>query len=203
MPNQATTVETSPMSHIMTVPSFFSPPPPPTTTTTDAQPPPLPSSPLVNAHIWATPGWARRFRWHPTTPPTMRRHGPPILSTMPHTNATSLAPDAANSTANAITSPPLNTATHAPQPCHVVRCDVSLTRETTNTKHTHKQSKAQWPSDAIHTKLVSKTLIKSWLWLWVCNLFVFQQCKGFVSPPRGSFIVVRSYLQLILRVGRS
>ena len=39
------------------------------------------------------------------------------------------------------------------------RCDVSLTEETTNTKHTHKQSKAQWPSDAIHTKLVLNTLI--------------------------------------------
>jgi len=53
----------------------------------------------------------------------------------------------------------------------VERCDVSLTEETTNTKHTHKQSKAQWLSNVIHTKLVSKTLIKSWLWLYVCNLF--------------------------------
>ena len=85
----------------------------------------------------------------------------------------------------------------------IERCDVSLTGETTNTKHTHKRSEAQWPSDAIHAKLVSETLIKSWLWMWVCNLFDFQRCKRFVSPPRGSFIVVRSYLQLILRVGRS
>ena len=83
------------------------------------------------------------------------------------------------------------------------RCDVSLTEETTNTKHTHKRSEAQWPSDTIHTKLVSKTLIKSWLWLWVCNLFVFQRCKGCSLPPRGSFIVVRSDLQSILRLGSS
>ena len=33
----------------------------------------------------------------------------------------------------------------------VERCDVSLIEENTNTKHTHKRSKAQWPSDAIPT----------------------------------------------------
>ena len=38
---------------------------------------------------------------------------------------------------------------------------MSLTEETTNTKHTHKQSKALRMSDMIHTKVVSKTLIKS------------------------------------------
>ena len=31
------------------------------------------------------------------------------------------------------------------------RCDVSLIEENTNTKHTHKWSEAQWPSDTIHT----------------------------------------------------
>ena len=41
----------------------------------------------------------------------------------------------------------------------IERCYVSLTEETTNTKHTHKWSEAQWLSDVIHTKLVSKTLI--------------------------------------------
>jgi len=39
------------------------------------------------------------------------------------------------------------------------RCNMSLTEETTNTKHTHKRSEAQWLSDMIHTKLGSKTLI--------------------------------------------
>jgi len=34
LPNRATTVETSLASHIMTIPSLFSPPPPSTTTTT-------------------------------------------------------------------------------------------------------------------------------------------------------------------------
>jgi len=36
-----------------------------------------------------------------------------------------------------------------------VRCE----SDQRNNKHTHKWSEAQWPSDAIHTKLVSKTLI--------------------------------------------
>jgi len=74
-----------------------------------------------------------------------------------------------------------------------------------NNKHkTHTQ--AEWGSMTEQRdphKISVKDTNKSWLWLWVCNLFDFQQCKGFISPPRSSFIVVRSYSQLILRFGRS
>ena len=123
MPNRATAFEMSPTSHIVTIPSFFSPPPPPATTTTDARPPPPPSSPPVNARNRATPGWARRSRRRPTTPPTAPRHRPQTPSTTPSTNTTSLAPDAANKAAKSATSPPLDTAADAPQPCHVTAPD--------------------------------------------------------------------------------
>jgi hypothetical protein len=96
LPNRATAVETSPASHIVTIPSFFSPPPPPATTTTDAWPPPPPSSPPVNARNRATPGRARRPRQRPTTPPTAPRHRLPTPPTTTPDDATSPAPDDAN-----------------------------------------------------------------------------------------------------------
>jgi len=64
---------------------------------------------------------------------------------------------------------------------HVERCDVSLTEETTNTKHTHKQSEAQWPSDTIHTKLVSKTLINPDYDCGYAIYLTFNNAKGFIS----------------------
>jgi len=81
------------------------------------------------------------------------------------------------------------------------RCDVSLTEETTNTK-THTQvERGSMTKRCDPHKISVKDTNKSWLWLWVCNLFEFQRCKGLVLPPRGSFIVVRSYSQPILRLG--
>ena len=118
LPNRATMVEMSRMSHIVTILPFFSPPLPPTTTTTDAWPPPPPSSPPVNAHIGATLRQAHQFYQCPTTPPTSPCHCPPILSTMPPTNATSPAPDAARKAPNHATTLPFNTAIDIPHPRH-------------------------------------------------------------------------------------
>ena len=111
MPNQATAVETSRTSHIVTSPisshyHHHHPPPPPL------------SSPPVNAHFWAKLEQACQFRRRLTTPPTPPRHHPPTLPTTPIINATSMAPDAVNKAANCANSPPLD----PPQRCHVIGC---------------------------------------------------------------------------------
>ena len=61
---------------------------------------------------------------------------------------------------------------------NIERCDMSLTRETTNTKHTHKWSEAQWLSNTIHTKLVSKTLINPDCDCGYVIYLIFNNAKG-------------------------
>jgi len=67
---------------------------------------------------------------------------------------------------------------------HDERYDVSLTKETTNTKHTHKRSEAQWLSDAIHTKLVSKTLINPDCDCGYAIYLTFNNAKGLFATLR-------------------
>jgi len=72
-----------------------------------------------------------------------------------------------------------------PHPCKPVeRCDMSLTEETTNTKHTHKWSEAQWPSDTIHTKLVLKTLINPDCDCGYAIYLTFNDAKGSFATLR-------------------
>ena len=81
--------------------------------------------------------------------------------------------------------------------CWEVQCESNW--RNTKTKHTQAEwgSMTEWHDPH---KISVKDTNNSWLWLYVCNLFEFYWCKGFVLPPHGSFIVVRSYSQLILRL---